>query len=130
MGKVENNGYLEIISARYMEVARCGQLMESMKVLIEILLFMCIAGQSFSFNNGFAFSTYDRDVDSSPLYNIAEQKHGAWWYRNNGVENLNGHYVTPGTLSSYYYGSGGVVYGLFDGHLSLKSTEMKFRKKY
>ena len=90
---------------------------------------MCIAGTSLDFfNKNSPFSTYDRDVD---WYggNCAVEWHGGWWYGSCSEANLNGHYATPGTLSPYRRGYGGVIYYSFDGSHSLKSTEMKFRRK-
>ena len=85
-------------------------------------------GEGLSYNSGAAFSTYDRDVDETNK-NCAVYDHGGWWYKNCAYANLNGEYVTPGTKSSYYNGEGGVTYRAFDGFKSLKSTEMKFRRK-
>ena len=80
-----------------------------------------------SYNNGWPFSTKDRDRDGSSG-DCAEVYHGGWWYgRCTGV-NLNGHYATPGTRSSYGSGWGGVFYVDFKQRQSLKSTTMMFRR--
>ena len=79
-------------------------------------------------NNNHDFSTYDRDADGSGA-NCGMLVRGGWWYANCAWANLNGEYVTPGTLSAHTNGFGGVIYHDFDGLKSLKSTEMKFRRK-
>ncbi|XP_060062521.1 fibrinogen-like protein A [Ylistrum balloti] len=43
------------------------------------------------FGNGADFSTYDRDNDKSS-HRCAQKFHGAWWYKNCGISNLNGRY--------------------------------------
>ena len=85
------------------------------------------AGSGLSYLKGTGFSTYDRDVDPSTR-NCAMEDHGGWWYNLCAQVNLNGEYVTPGTESSYNGGEGGVIHRSFDGSMSLKSTEMKFRR--
>ena len=91
---------------------------------------MYITGTSLSYDNGRPFSTHERDVDTWDN-NCAEYHHGGWWYGACTRANLNGHYATPGTLSQYMYnnGWGGVIYYTFDEWRSLKSTELKFRRK-
>ena len=85
-------------------------------------------GKGLSYSDNYAFSTYDNDNDDASN-NCAIQDHGGWWYRNCAYVNLNGEYVTPGTKSSYSSGEGGVTYRAFDDTRSLKSAEMKFRRK-
>ena len=92
---------------------------------------VCISGDvnGLIYNNGYSFSARDRDVDVHSSVDCAEQRHGAWWYRDCSYVNLNGHYATPGTKSSYGRGWGGVVYYNFKRYQSLKSTTMMFRRK-
>ena len=88
-------------------------------------VWICIVGDGgsgLSYNNGYSFSTHDRDSN-----NCAEIGQGGWWYKRCTYSNLNGLYVTPGTKK--HHAGGGVVYYSFDQSRSLKSTEMKFRRK-
>ena len=93
---------------------------------------MCLVGEAFgeglSYNNGSAFTTYDRDMDRS-ADNCGIKDHGGWWYRDCTYANLNGEYVAPGSELEPR-AERGVTYKAFDGHQSLKSTEMKFRRKF
>ncbi|KAL4234153.1 Angiopoietin-1-like [Mactra antiquata] len=81
-----------------------------------------IRGNFGPFNNGAAFSTYDRDVDRRDHGNCAAGYHGAWWYNDCTYTNLNGQYLTPGTL-----GWSGTYYKPFNPS-SLKKTRMSFRR--
>ena len=91
---------------------------------------MYISGNGYyglSYNNGSPFSTKDRDRDGYSV-DCAELAHGGWWYDGCSRVNLNGHYATPGTKSSYGNGWGGVIYYDFKQKQSLKSTSMMFRR--
>lgn len=84
------------------------------------------------FHAGYRFLTYDND----DIYNNSRLAHGGWWYRSCsrcGTVNLNGQYITPGTLSHTYlenavYREAVVFYYNFDGYVSLKETKMMFRR--
>jgi hypothetical protein len=73
--------------------------------------------------NGRNFATYDRDVDA-----CAKRDHGGWWYYTCAYANLNGEYITPGTISSYNEGERGMTYYAFQGRKSLKETTIMFRR--
>ncbi|XP_053387863.1 uncharacterized protein LOC123542214 [Mercenaria mercenaria] len=77
------------------------------------------------FHNGMNFTTYDHDADPSKTRNCAVSFHGAWWYRNCFNANLNGKYLTPGTVRplSMNYES-----FLSFGYTSLKSSKMMMRR--
>ncbi|XP_033644647.1 ficolin-2-like [Asterias rubens] len=81
------------------------------------------AGDKLSHHNNQAFSTKDRDNDASSG-NCAELGHGAWWYRSCTYSNLNGRYYNEASISAY-----GIRWRGFSGYRSLKTTEMKIRRK-
>ena len=85
------------------------------------------SGRGLSYNDGYGFTTYDKD-DSSSGNNCGVKDHGGWWYSNCAYVNLNGEYITPGTQFPSR-GERGVTHRAFDSERSLKSTEMKFRRK-
>ena len=56
--------------------------------------------------------------------------HGGWWFNYCAQANLNGIYVTPGTVAvAYNSGQGGVIYENWLNKQSLKGTEMKFKRQ-
>ena len=78
--------------------------------------------------SGHPFSTFDKDRSG---YHCGEKGHGGWWYSACSDVNLNGKYVTPGTVfkqSQHDLGYGGVIYVDWSGFKSLKSTKMMFRR--
>ncbi|XP_052763100.1 angiopoietin-1-like [Mya arenaria] len=54
--------------------------------------------------------------------------HGGWWYNSCTYINLNGEYVTPGTLSGYHDGWGGMIYYSFKQLVSLKTSTIMIRR--
>ncbi|XP_053551859.1 ficolin-1-B [Bombina bombina] len=81
------------------------------------------AGDSFTYHNNVAFSTKDRDNDSSPSKCALVYK-GAWWYKACHFSNLNGLYLKDSQTSS----ANGVNWKSGKGYkYSYKVTEMKFR---
>ncbi|XP_071785417.1 ficolin-2-like [Asterias amurensis] len=82
------------------------------------------ARDSLSRHTNQAFTTKDRDNDPLSSANCAERYHGAWWYRQCIDSNLNGRYFNEATTN----GEGIRWYG-FSGFRSLKTTEMKIRRK-
>ncbi|XP_010084230.1 PREDICTED: tenascin-N isoform X2 [Pterocles gutturalis] len=78
------------------------------------------AGDAMSYHNGWKFTTWDRDNDVA-LSNCALTHHGAWWYKNCHLANLNGKYGE----SKH---SEGVNWEPWKGHeFSIPFTEMKIR---
>ena len=78
--------------------------------------------------SGHPFSTSDKDRSG---YHCGEKGHGGWWYSACSDVNLNGKYVTPGTVfkqNQHDLGYGGVIYVNWSGFKSLKSTKMMFRR--
>ena len=78
--------------------------------------------------SGHPFSTFDKDRSG---YHCGEKGHGGWWYSACSDVNLNGKYVTPGTVfkqNQHDLGYGGVIYVDWSGFKSLKSTKMMFRR--
>ena len=81
------------------------------------------AGDSLAYHNGMQFSTKDRDNDQTNV-NCASSsyRHGAWWYKNCVVSNLNGLY------RSGLSGDQGVTwYHFLNNWVSLKFAQMKLR---
>lgn len=66
-------------------------------------------GDAVTYHNGWKFTTWDRDNDVA-LSNCALMHHGAWWYKNCYLANLNGKYRE----SKHSEVSGGALSG---GHL-------------
>ncbi|XP_046870289.1 tenascin-N isoform X2 [Hypomesus transpacificus] len=78
------------------------------------------AGDAMNYHQGRPFSTVDSDNDIA-LSNCALAHHGAWWYKNCHLANLNGR-MGDNTHSN------GVNWEPWKGHLqSLDFTEMKIR---
>ncbi|KGL99596.1 Tenascin-N, partial [Charadrius vociferus] len=78
------------------------------------------AGDAMTYHNGWKFTTWDRDNDVA-LSNCALTHHGAWWYKNCHLANLNGKY---GETKH----SEGVNWEPWKGHeFSIPFTEMKIR---
>ena len=85
-------------------------------------LFWCFTEDSLADLDGAKFSTYDNDNDDW-VYNCAQQRHGAWWYRSCTFANLNGLYLLNGAAD--FRG----VYWFYWKHSvsGLKKVEMKMR---
>ncbi|XP_072041360.1 fibrinogen-like protein 1 [Amphiura filiformis] len=82
------------------------------------------AGDSLDYSNIRAFTTYDRDHDSSGG-NCAESAQGAWWYGSCAYSNLNGQYLGPtGTNDD----SGMTWWHWKSSWQSLKTSVMKVRR--
>ncbi|NXW13415.1 TENN protein, partial [Circaetus pectoralis] len=78
------------------------------------------AGDAMTYHNGWKFTTWDRDNDVA-LSNCALTHHGAWWYKNCHLANLNGKYGDSRH-------SEGVNWEPWKGHeFSIPFTEMKIR---
>ncbi|XP_033645263.1 ficolin-2-like [Asterias rubens] len=82
------------------------------------------AGDRLSYHNNQAFSTKDRDNDALSSGNCAEAYHGAWWYNACYHSNLNGRYFNEASTNDE-----GIKWVGFSGNRSLKTTEMKIRRK-
>ena len=80
------------------------------------------AGDSLSYHRDRPWSTPDQDNDEWLGASCAEH-HGAWWYGNCFLTNLNGRYH-HGNDSSYAHE---VIWRGKEESLSLKRTEMKMR---
>ena len=65
---------------------------ESDNYRVHVSLYSGSAGDSFLVHNGMQLSTKDRDHDKSSGQ-CAVSYHGAWWYNNCHVSNLNGKYL-------------------------------------
>ncbi|XP_067932185.1 fibrinogen C domain-containing protein 1-A-like [Watersipora subatra] len=82
------------------------------------------AGDSLSVHSSLKFTTLDHDNDLELKSNCASLYHGAWWYKDCHISNLNGNYHN-GAHKTY---ADGVNWNTWKGyHESLKTTEMKFR---
>ena len=84
------------------------------------------AGDSFSYHNGWPFTTPDEDNDSNPDLNCALKYHGGWWFRKCHRVSLNGPYIRG---RNSFFGEG-VIWGTFKNfRYSLKSSQMKIRPR-
>ncbi|XP_033647456.1 ficolin-1-like [Asterias rubens] len=81
------------------------------------------AGDSLAHHNNNAFTTKDRDNDFW-RGNCAEVNHGAWWYSSCYDSNLNGRYFNEASANVE-----GIRWYGFSNYRSLKTTEMKIRRK-
>ncbi|XP_053386989.1 angiopoietin-1-like [Mercenaria mercenaria] len=84
------------------------------------------AGDELRHNNDHHFSTYDADRDSDSR-DCAVDRHGGWWYNKCASANLNGEYVTPGTVHPVRRFAG-MYYYSFQSVRSLKAVKMMFRR--
>ncbi|RMX43467.1 hypothetical protein pdam_00001885 [Pocillopora damicornis] len=86
------------------------------------------AGDSFSYHDGYPFTTKDRDNDSHGKgINCGKVCTGGWWYRHCWTSNLNGHYY-QGYYKKPGFWQNGVAWHHWKGNdYSLKRTEMKIR---
>lgn len=81
------------------------------------------AGDSLTNHSSMLFTTHDQDNDENNL-NCATLYHGAWWYKNCHVSNLNGRYL-PGSHESF---ADGINWVTGKGYqYSYKVAEMKIR---
>ncbi|XP_053545091.1 ficolin-1-B [Bombina bombina] len=81
------------------------------------------AGDSFSYHNNSAFSTKDKDNDTSSR-NCAHVFNGAWWYKDCRFSNLNGRYVKENNNTD----ADGLCWKTGKGYkYSYKMSEMKIR---
>ncbi|XP_019856798.1 PREDICTED: ficolin-1-like [Amphimedon queenslandica] len=83
------------------------------------------AGDDLSYHDGMKFSTYNQDNDMHST-NCAATYKGAWWYNRCHNSNLNGLYLVGSHTS---YANGIHWYHFKKHHYSLKTTEMKIRRK-
>ncbi|XP_052763415.1 uncharacterized protein LOC128205647 isoform X1 [Mya arenaria] len=72
------------------------------------------------YNNG-------RDFTAKGSF-CGDLRQGGWWYKSCTFINLNGEYVTPGTLSGYHDGWGGMIYYSFKQLVSLKTSTIMIRR--
>ncbi|CAB4014927.1 fibrinogen C domain-containing 1-like [Paramuricea clavata] len=80
------------------------------------------AGDSLSYNNGMKFTTQDVDNDLKKGAHCAQERHGAWWFRECSYAHLNGAYL-PGSHDKKWEG---ICWKDFKGgYYSYKATEMK-----
>jgi len=99
---------------------------EKQKYKLQVNGFSGDVGDSLTTHNGQKFSTYDADNDLAGS-NCATTYRGAWWYTKCHHSNLNGEYRWVG--ETVPYARGVVWYHYKDYHYSMKSVEMKIRRK-
>jgi hypothetical protein len=86
---------------------------------------------SLNYHKNGQFSTFDRDLDTTGSRNCAKARYGGWWFKNCGYVNLNGRYVTPGTLCNLEgaeCNQCGHLHNGFNGHLGLRKSSMMLRR--
>lgn len=85
------------------------------------------ATDSFSVHTGYAFSTVDRNNDEAPeCCPCAPAYGGGWWFYSCFESNLNGEYHSNPVDNGHYKG---LVWELWKGDYSLKSSKMMIRPK-
>jgi len=99
---------------------------EELKYELLITGFSGDVGDSLADHNGKKFSTFDVDNDSAGG-DCADIYRGAWWYSNCHTSNLNGEYRWWG--EEVPYARGIIWYHYQDYYYSMKSVEMKVRRK-
>jgi len=100
---------------------------EEQKYELHITGFSGDVGDSLGNHNGHMFSTYDADNDAYTTGDCADMYRGAWWYTSCHSSNLNGEYRWFGETVPY---ARGVIWRHYkDYYYSMKSTEMKVRRK-
>ncbi|XP_038058663.1 microfibril-associated glycoprotein 4-like [Patiria miniata] len=83
------------------------------------------AGDSLAYHSGRPFSTKDIDNDAWGSYSCAQSRHGAWWFRNCAISDLNGEYYPDEHTAA---DEKGVYWRYWKGHFySLKTSQMKLR---
>ena len=90
-----------------------------------MFIFVGTAGDSFSYNNGMAFSTKDQDNDLSGSTGYCSQNYkGGWWFNKCHDAFLNGFYYKGSHSKSW----GGVMWTQWKGtNYSAKRAEMKIK---
>ncbi|XP_037813683.1 fibrinogen C domain-containing protein 1-like [Lucilia sericata] len=95
--------------------------------LIKVGSYSGTAGDSFSYHQGFKFTTKDRDNDMADDRNCAITKMGAWWYQKCLRSNLNGKYYNNPLPP---LNGQGICWGDFHGYeYSMKFVQMMIRPK-
>ena len=95
-------------------------------LVLAMVNFSGTAGDSFSYHNGWQFTTPDEDNDSNPDLNCALKYHGGWWFRKCHRAFLNGPYIRG---PNSYVGEGIIWKAFKDFRYSLKSSQMKIRPR-
>ena len=99
---------------------------ESTKYQLTVAGYSGTAGDSLSYHNRMRFSTLDQDNDAIASVHCAFNHYGAWWYNNCHESNLNGLYTDYGHFGPEMTR---VDWWSFPGSYSMKSVEMKMRRK-
>jgi len=108
----------------YAEYNKFGVMSEIDKYKLILGSYSGTAGDSLVYHGGQPFTTRDQDNDKNPNRNCASFRHGAWWYKNCHISNLNGIYRHKNPSPK----SDGVNWKHWKGNFySLKRTEMKMR---
>ena len=111
--------------ARYAQYTDFGIGDASTNYVLTVTGYSGTAGDALRYHNNEAFSTRDRDNDSSgPNYSCAQVYSGGWWFSNCRESNLNGQYFSSPTNDV----KGIIWYSHAYQSLSLKFTEMKLRR--
>lgn len=71
-----------------------------------LILYVGNAGDKMSYNNGFQFTTRDRDNDSHPSLQCAHYHHGSWWYGSCTYVSLNGDYSVQSGKETIHWNKG------------------------
>ena len=95
-------------------------------LVLAMVNFSGTAGDSFSYHNGWPFTTPDEDNDFKPTGNCALEYHGGWWFKWCHTAFLNGPYIHG---PNSFYGEGIIWNGFKDFRYSLKSSQMKIRPR-
>ncbi|XP_056001553.1 ficolin-2-like [Ostrea edulis] len=95
---------------------------DSSKYLLTVSGYNGTAGDSLGYSNERMFSTHDEDNDPS-INNCAVLFHGAWWYKDCAISNLNGQYQRSAISGLSYY----PFWSSWKAYTALKGTTMQIR---
>ncbi|XP_062570709.1 fibrinogen-like protein A [Saccostrea cucullata] len=98
---------------------------ENNKYTLTVSGYSGTAGDDLKYHNSMYFTTQDQDNDKKIDGNCAIARHGAWWYRNCDLSNLNGQYAQSALIGQHY----AKWWHLKRENEALKQTRMMIRNR-